>query len=119
MVTGLSGMAVITELERVIVPFRWRSRAEHPCHMSLRTVVQDLMAVGVLLSLISIIVFILFGAVISLLTVVRAGRRNGRRASHLDQLAGWSSRQDLAEIDEALERVMGEECGVLVGDLPG
>jgi hypothetical protein len=78
--------------------------------MSLRTVALDLMAVGVLLSLLTIVLFVVFGAVISLLTLARARSQHGR---HTGQLPGLFGSEDLAEIDVALERIMSEESGAL------
>jgi hypothetical protein len=118
-IAWVSVMAAITESKHVIAPFLQHRRTDHPCLMSLRTVVLDLMAVGVLLSLISIMVFALFSAVITVMTVITARRHLRKHASHIDRLAGLSGIKDLAEIDEALERIMGEERGALVGSQPG
>jgi hypothetical protein len=87
--------------------------------MLLRTVALDLWAAGVLLSLISIGLFGVFGAAMCLLTVVRARRQLRRQAGHLGQLPGSYPVSELAEIDEALERILNEERGVLPGRLPG
>jgi hypothetical protein len=87
--------------------------------MSLRMVALDLLAVGVLLSLISIVLFALIGTAIGLLTVARARRQLRRCAGHLGLLPGFSGSEDLAEIDEALERIMSEECRALPGRLSG
>jgi hypothetical protein len=87
--------------------------------MSLRMAALDLLAVGVVLSLISIVLFVMFGAVISLLTVASARRQLRRCAGHLDRLPGLSGSKDLAEIDAALERIMSEEGGALPGRVPG
>jgi hypothetical protein len=87
--------------------------------MSLRMVALELLAVGAVLSLISIVLFVMFGAAISLLTVVRARHQLRRCAGQLDRLPGLSGSKDLAEIDAALERIMSEERGVLPGRVPG
>jgi hypothetical protein len=87
--------------------------------MSLRTVALDLVVVGVLLSLISIVLFILLGGAISLLTVARARRQHGRHVGQIGQPPGLPASEDLAEIDEALERIMSEERAAVVGRLPG
>jgi hypothetical protein len=91
--------------------------------MSLRTVALDVLAVGVLLSLLSIFLFVLLAGVISLMTVARARRQSRRNASHIGQIPGLRGRdlaemRDLAEIDEALDRIMNEECGALARSLP-
>ena len=87
--------------------------------MSLLMVALELLAVGAVLSLISIVLFVMFGAVISLLTVARARHQLGRCAGQLDRLPGLSGNKDLAEIDAALERIMSEERGALPGRVPG
>jgi hypothetical protein len=74
---------------------------------------------GVVLSLISIGLFMVLGAGVSLLTVARATRRARRRPPHLGQLSRWYSVSELAEIDEALDRILAEEHAALPGRLPG
>lgn len=91
----------------------------HAYFMSLRMVASDLLAVLVLLSLISIVLFVVFGAAMGLLTVARAKRQLGRDAGRLDKLPGLSGSRDLIEIDASLERIMAEECGALASRLPG
>jgi hypothetical protein len=103
----------ITEPEPVIAPFRRRGDARHPHLMALRTIALDLSAVGVLLSLISIILFVAFGVAISLLTVARARRQLRRLTARIGPSPGLFASKDLAEIDEALERIMSEECAAL------
>jgi hypothetical protein len=79
--------------------------------MMLRTVALDLWAAGVLLSLASIVLAAVSWAVVCLLTLARARRQLRQRA----RCPGMSG--DLAEIDEALERILSEERGVLPGSL--
>jgi hypothetical protein len=85
--------------------------------MSLRNIALDVLAVGVLLSLLSIVLFALLAGAASLTTVARARHQSRRHASHIGQIPGLSGR-DLAEIDEALERIMSEECGALAKSIP-
>jgi hypothetical protein len=87
--------------------------------MSFGMVALDLLAVGAVLSLISIVLFILFGIAISLLTVARARHKFRRCAGHLERLPGLSGSDELAEIDAALERIMSEERGALPSRVPG
>ena len=89
--------------------------------MSFRAVALDLLAVGAVMSLVSIVLFLMFGAAISLLTVARARRQllRSASASARGQLPGFLSSKDIAEIDEALERIMSEECRALPGGTPG
>ena len=82
--------------------------------MVLRTVALDVWAAGVLLSLASIAVFAVSWAAVCLFTLGRA-RRQLRRAKSPSLLPGMST--DLAEIDEALERILSEERGVLPSSL--
>ena len=74
----------------------------------------DLWMAGVVLSLATIGLFGVFGAVASLLTVTRA-ERQARRPRSLGQLARWYPVTELAEIDEALDRIFAEEHGALPG----
>ncbi len=83
--------------------------------MVFRAVVLDLLAAGVLLSLASIAVFGVSWAAVCLLTLARA-RRQLRRAKPRSPLPFMSA--DLAEIDEALERILRQERGVLPSSLP-
>jgi hypothetical protein len=87
--------------------------------MMLGKVVLDLVMAGVVLSLISIALFFVFGAGVSLLTVADARRRSRRRSGQLDQLSHGCPVDELAEIDEALDRVLAEERGVLRGSRGG
>ena len=79
--------------------------------MVLRTVAVDLWAAGVLLSLASIVLAGISWAAVCLLTVARARRQLQQRAGRPSPLPGMSG--DLAEIDEALERILSEERGAL------
>lgn len=87
--------------------------------MALRMVVSDLLAVLVVLSLISIVLFVVFGAAMGLLTVARAKRQLRRDTGRLDKLPGFSGSRDLLEIDASLERIMAEERGPLASRLLG
>jgi hypothetical protein len=111
--------AASTELAPALSPFRAAGLGPHACFMSLRMVAFDLLAVLVLLSLISIVLLVVFGAAIGLLTVARAKRQLRRGAGHLDKLPGFSGSKDLIEIDASLDRIMTEECGALPRCLPG
>ncbi len=103
----------------MLSPFRAAWLGPHAYFMSLRAVAFDLLAVLVLLSLISIVLFVVFGATIGLLTVARAKREVRRCAGHLDTLPGFPGGKDLIEIDASLERIMADECGALAGRPPG
>lgn len=83
--------------------------------MTLGKVALDLFMTGVVLSLMSIALFFVFGAGVSLLTVAGARRRARQRSCRLDQLSHGCSVDELAEIDEALDRVLAEEQRVLPG----
>jgi hypothetical protein len=77
--------------------------------MVFRTVAFDLLAAGVALSLASIVLASASWAAVSLLTLARARRQLRMRARYPGPLPGMS--EDLAEIDEALERILSEERG--------
>jgi hypothetical protein len=119
MFPGQPGLPGNTEPVPVIAPFRPRGEPLHSCLMALRTIVLDLLAVGVLLSLFSIVLFVMFGVATGLLTVVHARRQRRRLAARIWPLPGLPASKDLAEIDEALERIMSEESAALPGTLPG
>jgi hypothetical protein len=87
--------------------------------VSLRAVALDALAVGILLSLLSIVLFFLLASVTSLTTVARARRQLRQHARKIGEIPGLSDRADLVGIDEALERVMSEESGALARILPG
>jgi hypothetical protein len=91
----------------------------HSCLMALRTIALDLLAIGVLLSLFSIVLFVMFGVAAALLTVARARRQRRRFAASIGPLPGLPASKDLAVIDEALERIMSEEYAALPGSFPG
>ncbi len=67
------------------------------------------------LSLLGIGLIFVFGAVVSALTVTGARRRARRSAHHLGQLARWCSVNELAAIDEALDRVLAGDRGTIPG----
>jgi hypothetical protein len=81
--------------------------------MSLRVVALDVLAVSVLLSLLCIVLFILLAAATSLMTLAHARRQLRQHGCQTGRFPGLSDSQDLADINEALERVMNEEGGVL------
>jgi hypothetical protein len=114
-----SDFAASTESEPVLSPFRSTWHFPHAYFMSLRMIVSDLLAVLVVMSLTSIVLFVGFGAAMGLLTVARAKRQLRRDPGRLDELPGFSGSRDLIEIDASLERIMAEECGALASRLPG
>jgi hypothetical protein len=83
----------------------------HAGLMALRTVALDLWVAGVLLSLASIVLASVSWAAVCLRTLARARRQLRQQARCLSALPGMSG--DLAEIDEALERILSEERGAL------
>jgi hypothetical protein len=85
----------------------------HAGLMALRTAALDLWVAGVLLSLASIVLAGVSWAAVCLLTLARARRQLRQQARCLSALPGMSG--DLAEIDEALERILSEERGTLPG----
>jgi hypothetical protein len=72
----------------------------------------DLWMAAVVLSVISIGLFAVIGAAVSLLTVIRA-RRRVRRPRDLGPLSRCYQVTELAAIDEALAQIMTEEWAVL------
>lgn len=113
-VSTRSELSESTEPEPVIVPFRRPGDARHACLMALRTIAMDLSAAGVLLSLISIVLFAMFGVAISLLTVARGRRRTSQGRGHSGIWPGFAD-EELAAIDEDLERITLEERAALPG----
>lgn len=80
--------------------------------MRLGQVAMDLWMVLVAASLVGIVVFLVVGA---LAAVVIASRNRARRVSaELGELSRWCSPRDLAEIDEALDRMLAEDRGLLL-----
>lgn len=82
--------------------------------MALGRLALDLWMACVVLSLAGIGLFGVVGAVAALLTVIRA-ERQARRPRGLGQLSRWCPVTELAEIDEALDRILAEEHGALPG----
>ena len=75
----------------------------------------DLGMACVVASLISIVLFFLVGAGMSVKTVADA-RRQARRASpYLGQLSRWCSVSELAGIDQALDQVLAEDRAAHLG----
>ncbi len=77
--------------------------------MVLGRVALDLVMGGVVLSLISVGVFIAGGAAVAVLTLLRARSRARRRYSQLSQLNLGSPGTGIDEIDAALDRILAEE----------
>ncbi len=71
----------------------------------------DAWAIGVVLSLISVGLFFVAWAGVSVLTVTRGRRRVRRRPHNLGALRHWYPECELAQLDDALERVFAEEHG--------
>lgn len=103
----------------MLSPFQTARLSPHASFMSFRMVASDLLAVLVLLSLISIVLFVVIGAAVGLLTLARAERQLRRRTGHLCKLPGFSGSKDMIEIDASLERIMAEERAAVPGLLPG
>lgn len=95
--------------------FRQASRCPNAGCMTLGQAALDLWAAGIVVALGCIGMFFVAGAVLSLLTVVRARRRSLRPRRELGQLARCSSVSELADIDDALDRVLSEEHGGMPG----
>ncbi len=83
--------------------------------MMLGRVALDLWMADVVLSLISIGAGLVLWAWVSVLTVAGAARRARRRPRQLGALRDRYPPSELAGIDEALERILAEERGVLPG----
>lgn len=83
--------------------------------MTLGRIALDVAMSGVVISLISIVLFFVLGAGMSLLTLMRAGRRARRssRRVQLEQLSHGCTVAELAEIDQALDQVLAQEYGGL------
>lgn len=75
----------------------------------LARVAVDLVMGGVVLSLISVGIFIAGGAAVAVLTLFRARSRAQRRHGRLSQLNLGSPGTGIDEIDEALDRILAEE----------
>ncbi len=71
----------------------------------------DLWTAGVVVALCCIALFFVAGAVVSLLTVAGARRRSQRPRHDLGQLTRCYPSGQLAEVDDALDRIMAEERG--------
>lgn len=81
--------------------------------MGIGRAVLDAWAIGVVLSLISIGLFFVAWAGVAVLTVARDRRRARRRRAELGVLRHWYPEGDLAQLDQALERILAEEHGTL------
>ncbi len=71
----------------------------------------DVWAAIIVASLLAIVAFFLIAAGASVLTVLRSGRRARARSPLIRDLARDCAPDDLADIDEALRRVLAEEHG--------
>jgi hypothetical protein len=89
----------------VIAPFRPRPPQTHDDLVILGRVALDLVMVGVVLSLISVGVFIAAGAAVAAATLLRARSRALRRRRQLSEL----NLTGIDEIDEALDRILAQE----------
>ena len=67
--------------------------------------------IAVMLSLLSVGLFVVLWAGVSVLTVVRAARRARQRPRELGALRHWYPESELAQLDEALARILAEEHG--------
>jgi hypothetical protein len=67
--------------------------------------------IAVMLSLLSVGLFVVLWAGVSVLTVVRAARRARQRPRELGPLRHWYPESELARLDEALARILAEEQG--------
>jgi hypothetical protein len=72
----------------------------------------------VALSVLATGIFVLAWAFVSMLTVAGARHRTRRQSRRLAQLPDLYSMTEVADIDEALERILAEEHGALPGRLP-
>ena len=77
--------------------------------VTLGRVALDLAMGGVVLSLISVGIFIAGGAAVAVLTLLRAHSRARQRHGQLSQLNLGSPGTGIDEIDEALDRILAEE----------
>lgn len=80
--------------------------------MTVAGLARDAWVIGVLASFVSVALFAVLGAWVSALTVVRARRRAQRAPRRLDALRLWYSESDLAQLDQAFERILAEESGI-------
>lgn len=86
--------------------------------MGFERAVIDLCMACVAASLVSIVLFIVAAAAMSVKTVADARRQARRESAYLGQLSRWCSVSELAEIDQALDQVLAEDRAGRLG-LPG
>ena len=94
----------------MIFPFRTGRWSAHDGAVILGRLALDLVMGAVVLSLLCIAGYMAGGVVVSLLTVVRARSRARRRQVRLGLLDLRFPGTELAEIDEALDRIMTREA---------
>lgn len=95
----------------MIAPFRRTPAHAHDDLVILGRVVLDLVMGAVVLSLVCVGVFIVGGAVVAALTLLRARSRSRRRHSRLSRLNLGYHGAGIYELDEALDRILAEERG--------
>lgn len=100
----------------VVAPYRWIWLSGHAGCMSLGQVAIDLWMTLVAASLATIVAFLVTGVLAALATTVASRRRARRVSAELGALSRWSSVRDLADIDEALDRVLMEDHSLLMED---
>ena len=98
----------------MIVPFCPARCWPHDDLVMLSRVAFDLVMAGVVLSLISVGVFVAAGAVVAVLTLLRARTSQLRRHRQLREL----NLAGVDEIDEALDRILAQEHGTYQLPLP-
>jgi hypothetical protein len=103
----------------VISPFRKARPGSQYGTMSVGRVALDLWMAAVVLSVSSVGFVVVLWACVSLLTVAGARHRARRQSRQLGQLPHPYRVTELAEIDEALDRILGEEHAALPRRLPG
>jgi hypothetical protein len=74
----------------------------------------DLWMILVVASLVSIILFLVLGVLWALAAAIAGGRRLRRVSAKVSGLARGCSVGDLADIDEALDRMLTEDHGLLI-----
>ncbi len=95
----------------MIAPFRPGAPYSHHGPVILGRVILDLVMGAVVLSLISVGVFIAAGVAVAVLTLLRARSRARQRHGRLSQLNLAYRGNGIDEIDEALDRILAEERG--------
>ncbi len=102
----------------MIAPFRDVWPGAHAELMGFEQAAIYLCMVCVAVSLVSIVLFFLIGAGMSVKTVLDARRRSRRTPAYLDQLSHSCSVSELAEIDQALDQVLAGDRAAHLG-VPG